>query len=450
MIRRFVVVLVTALTLLPLLPGAAWGHGLPAATAARSRDAAVTITWWNPDIVAWQPLYKAIAQAFMKKYPSITVQVINIPESGYGAKVTTNIAGGKGPDVWVLDPAYSPEQYPTSAAQPLNTYMAADHLNPKIWFQPAVGQALSYKSIYYAVPRDLGISALAYNADLFRKAHVALPNDKWTLMDMVRAAQKLTDQSRRQWGLNYEGGFGTITDLSPILWDFGGSFVSDDGHKVVGYMDSPATIKAVQFDWDLINKWKVVPPAAMMSSFGIAGASSAGNAFLAGNAAMDPIDGDYAIGNLKSASFKWGEAVYPSLPGKPHYAYIYPASYAMWRGSKHKQAAWELLKFISSPAANAIVAKSLFWTPPTLETWRQFGLDKAPDWAAFWKSRTFKTKLPPWTAAQFWDDCTTPLMNLSDQIERNAVARAAIPAALKGIAKKVQACFDRDYARQHH
>lgn len=421
-------------------------HRVDAAT--RTHASAVTITWWNPDIVAWQPTYKAIAAAFMKLHPQIAVQVINIPESGYATKVTTNIAGGKGPDVWVS--SRSPEQYPTSPAQPLNSFMAADHVNPNIWFQPAVSNAFTYKGIYYGVPRDMGISALAYNVDAFKKAHVALPTESWTLMDMVAAAKKLTNASQRQWGLNYEGGFGTITDLSPILWDFGGSFVSDDGHKAVGYMDSPGTIKAVQFDWDLINTWKVVPPATMMSSFGIAGASSQGNAFLAGNAAMDPIDGDYAIGNLKSASFKWGEAIYPSLSGRPHYAYLYPAGYAMWRGSKHKTEAWELMKFISSPAANAIVAKSLFWTPPTLATWKQFGLDKSPAWAAFWKTRTFKTKLPPWIAAQFWGDCTTPLMNLSDKIERDAVTRAAIPAQLKAIAQKVQSCFDRDYARLHH
>jgi multiple sugar transport system substrate-binding protein len=448
MARRIAMLAIVFLVVLTLIPTAPVGKGARVAAASRTRDSAVTITWWNPDIVTWQPTYKAIAAAFMKKYPQINVRVINVPESGYGSKVTTNIAGGKGPDVWVNH--YTPELYPTSPAQPLNTFMAADHFNTNIWFQPAVRNALSYKGIYYGVPRDTGISALLYNADMFRKAHVALPNDHWTLWDAVKAAQKLTDPGKHQWGLNYESGFGVITDLSPILWDFGGSFVSDDGHKAVGYMDSPNTVKAVQFVWDLINKWKIVPPTAMMSSFGVAGSSSQGNAFLAGNAAMDPIDGDYAIGNLKTVPFKWGAVPYPTLPGHPHYAYIYPAGYTMWRGSKHKKEAWELMKFISSPAANAIVAKSLFWTPPTLATWTQFGMDKNPAWSAFWKSRDFKTKLPPWVAAQFWGDCTTPLNDLSSKIERNVVSRAAIPAQLKAIAKKVQACFDRDYARLRH
>ena len=441
---------VIALIALIVMPTTFAGHDHPAVAATHSSAGAVTITWWNPDIVSWQPTYKAIAAAFMQKYPQITVQVLNFPESGYGTKVTTNIAGGKGPDVYVLDPAPSPEQYPLSPAQPLNQFMTASHLNTNMWFQPAIANALTYKGVYYAVPRDLGISALAYNADLFKQAHVALPTAHWTLWDMVAAAQKLSNATKRQWGLNYESNFGTITDLSPILWNFGGSFVSDDGHKAVGYMDSPATIKAVQFDWDLIHTWKIVPPAAMMSSFGVGGSSSSGNAFLAGNAAMDPIDGDYGIGNLKTAGFTWGEAPYPSLPGQAHYAYLYPASYAMWRGSTHKQEAWELMQFISSPAANAIVAKTLLWTPPTLATWQQFGLDKSPAWAAFWQSRTFKTKLPPWVAAQFWNDCTTPLNDLSSKIERNAVTRAAIPGQLKTIAKRVQVCFDRDYSRLHH
>ena len=450
MARRLAMLAIVFLVVLTLIPTALLGKGARVAAASRTRESAVTITWWNPDIVSWQGTYKAIAAAFMKKYPQINVRVINIPESGYNAKVTTNIAGGKGPDVWVLDPPYAPGQFSTSPAQPLNQFMSADHFDPKIWFQPAVAMALSYRGVYYAVPRDVGISALLYNVDLFRKAHVPLPNDHWTLWDVVKAAQKLTDPSKRQWGLNYNSGFGVIDNVSPILWDFGGSFVSDDGHKVVGYMDSPGTIRAVQFVWDLINKWKIVPPAAMMSSFGVAGASSQGNAFLAGNAAMNPIDGDYAVGPLQTGSFKWGAIPFPTLPGQPHYAYFYPASYAIWRGSKHKKEAWELMKFISSPAANAIVAKSLFWTPPTLATWTQFGMDKSPAWSAFWKSRDFKTKLPPWVAAQFWGDCTTPLNDLSSKIERNVVSRAAIPAQLKAIAKKVQACFDRDYARLHH
>jgi ABC-type glycerol-3-phosphate transport system substrate-binding protein len=165
---------------------------------------------------------------------------------------------------------------------------------------------------------------------------------------------------------------------------------------------------------------------------------------------MDPIDGDYAVGDLQAASFKWGEAPYPTLPGQPRYAYVFPANYAMWRGSQHKQEAWDLLKFISSTDANAIVAKSLPWTPPTIATWKQFGMDKSPVWATFWQARTYKTKLPPWSAAQFWDDCTTSLYDLNSKIERDAVSRDAIAGQLHTIAKQVQACFDRDYARQHH
>ena len=199
MARRITALVIAFLVVLTLVPTALWGKGARVAAASRTRVTSVTISWWNPDLVTWQPVYKAIAAAFMKKYPQINVQVINIPESGYLAKVTTNIAGGKGPDVWV-NYGYPPERWPTTPAQPLDKYMATDHFNPNIWFQPAVANAMSYHGVYYGVPRDMGISALLYNVDMFRKAHVPLPNDRWTLWDVVKAGQKLTDPSKRQWG----------------------------------------------------------------------------------------------------------------------------------------------------------------------------------------------------------------------------------------------------------
>src|ERR671938_741645 len=96
MARRIAMLAVVFLVVLTLIPTALLGKGARVAAASRTGESAVTITWWNPDIVSWQGTYKAIAAAFKKKYPQINVRIINIPESGYNAKVTTNIAGGKG------------------------------------------------------------------------------------------------------------------------------------------------------------------------------------------------------------------------------------------------------------------------------------------------------------------------------------------------------------------
>ncbi len=379
---------VIALIALIVMPTTFAGHDHPAVAATHSSAGAVTITWWNPDIVSWQPTYQAIATAFMHANPSIKVQVVNIPETGYDTKVTTNIAGGRGPDVWVLDPAHRLNSSPLAgpAAQPIHDRgpFQPQHL------VPAGGRnALTYKGRTMRC-RVTSASAPWPTTHLVQCRACAAADQPLDARDMVNAAQKLTNAGKRQWGLNYEGNFGVITDLSPILWDFGGSFVSDDGHKAVGYMDSPGTIRAVQFVYDLINTWKIVPPAAMMSAFGVAGSSSSGNAFLAGNAAMDPIDGDYALANLNSSSFKWGEAPYPTVAGQPHYAYVYPASYAMWRGSAHKTQAWQLLKFISVAGSQRYRCQITGLDAADAATWQQFGLDKNPAWAAFWQARTFR------------------------------------------------------------
>ena len=99
MARRITALVIAFLVVLMLAPTALWGKGARVAAASRTRVTSVTITWWNPDLVTWQPVYKAIAAAFMKKYPQINVQVwrsrkMRIDAQDLTGKKFSQIAGG--------------------------------------------------------------------------------------------------------------------------------------------------------------------------------------------------------------------------------------------------------------------------------------------------------------------------------------------------------------------
>ena len=50
--------------------------------------------------------------------------------------------------------------------------------------------------------------------------------------------------------------------ILPIIYQNGGDIISPDGTKVTGYLDSDATVAALQWYTDFFTKYKVAPSKA--------------------------------------------------------------------------------------------------------------------------------------------------------------------------------------------
>jgi len=138
--------------------------------------------------------------------------------------------------------------------------------------------------------------------------------------------------------------------VEPLITEMGGHLWSQpetDAH-VRCLLDTPIARQAVQFLVDLVYKYHVSPTPAEAGHYQ--------NIFMSGKVAMY-IDGSWMLANLSQGihSFGWDVGPFPSWNGVS-------ASSAQGIGnsidvnSAHQEAAWTLVKWLSGPQGQAVIA----------------------------------------------------------------------------------------------
>jgi hypothetical protein len=117
----------------------------------------------------------------------------------------------------------------------------------------------------------------------------------------------------------------------------------------------------------------------------------------------------------------------------------------MWSGSKQKEGAWGLMKFISSAEGTRIPAEGGAWTPPTPETWLALGWDTDPMWGKFWLEAQKPTRVPNYLRSEFHWDCVNP--NFQDIWTRYLEnGERPLETLVQEAADMAQECLDKAYA----
>jgi len=161
-------------------------------------------------------------------------------------KLLTAIAGGKAPDIaylfgsWAANIAKSPKTLNLTSLVKQPSF----HYND-LW--PAARTVGKVNGKVIGVPALIDNLALVYNKKLFRQAHLAFPTAKWTWADMERAAKKLTNRSKKQFGWAYvnDGSEDTVWRFEAFLWQAGGDILTPDGKRAA--FNSRAGVKALTF-----------------------------------------------------------------------------------------------------------------------------------------------------------------------------------------------------------
>ncbi|MBW1639732.1 sugar ABC transporter substrate-binding protein [Microbacterium resistens] len=131
-------------------------------------SAKTTIDFWT-----WVPNSEIAVEAFEKKYPNITVNLVQTNSREQEQRLRTAISAGTGvPDVVQLQDAAISSFVLTKDLLDLAPYGAADL---KSEFAPAAWKAVSVADGVYAVPQDIAPMAMLYRTDLFEQAGVQIP-----------------------------------------------------------------------------------------------------------------------------------------------------------------------------------------------------------------------------------------------------------------------------------
>ncbi|NMO52128.1 ABC transporter substrate-binding protein [Actinoplanes sp. TBRC 11911] len=321
-----------------------------------------------------------VVKDFESSHPNIKV---TIKPGQDDAKVTQAIGAGNGPDVGL---SYSTDivgKFCSSGAWvDLGQYISRD----KVDLNQLNATTRSYTEFdgkRCAMPFLADAYGMYYNKDLFAKAGIAGPPK--TLDELTEDAKKLTVK-------NADGSLKTVGFLP--LFDFyenapahlapavGAKWLTADGKSAVGTDPAWKTLLTWQkslIDWygyDNLVKFRA----------GLGDEFSADNAFQKGQVAIN-IDAEYRLAFLKdqAPSLKYGVAPLPtSDPARYGGGYVTGNILGIGKNAKNPEAAWELIKYLTTnDQAVTKLAGLLKNVPTTTKSLADPALNADADFKAF-------------------------------------------------------------------
>lgn len=314
-------------------------------------------------------LRTGLAEEFEPRYPNVQVEVVPVPGPNYATKLTTMLAAGLEPDLFMIHDNFLPTAVDNKLLLPLDEFVAKDPELDLADYYPEVVDLCRYNGRLYCMPVGFSVVMLYYNKELFDDAGLEYPDENWTWDDMHEAARKLTiprgkDGRPPQYGLD---GPGKWLDYFMFIWQNGGRVFDEKGKLVMG---NPANLDAATEAWQFVEDltWndKLTPS---LSSAEVLPADP----FIAGQIAM-VITGTWKNNTLAAMgrdardgapAIRWGMA---PMPKKKQRATLYfGGSPVISANTEHPEEAYQLLKFFTSDAWQKRVAESARQIPARID-----------------------------------------------------------------------------------
>lgn len=290
-------------------------------------------------------------EAFEKAFPNIKVKVTADPPNANAIRTARTKADS--PDVLRGANYQQPEFAATGGILPLDELIARDKIDLNDWLIPVEQTKINGK--VWGLQQDFRIPVLMYRKSRFAEAQIsALPK---TYAEVGALGAKLTKDNNTAYAvpLGATGGIGGAQafwefHLSSMLAGNTGELFAPDGRNIV-FSDERLLLAATTIR-DLYGKYKASTPATLQFGF-----NELQDALRAGTAASATF-GFYRYKGMErqipNNDLAWAAA--PSLePGAKHT--VYGFQLMVNANSPRREAAWQFVKFMTSPEGQAIAAR---------------------------------------------------------------------------------------------
>ncbi len=305
---------------------------------------------------------------FKEKNPDINLKVSFIPSGNYRDKILTNLAGNAGPDVFLLGNGDFPAFCEGKVLRPIDDLAAKSKDFSLKDFHPKALAPFQRYGKTYAVPRDiLPMSMLFYNKILFDKANVAYPTPKWTMDDLIAAATKLTVRDGDRTKI-----YGYYPTSKLVLnCAYGGNLVNSLENPTKSTVTDPRFKKGIELYYNMVYRDKIAPPdndSRVLNGNPL-------DMFRSGKAAMMS-GGVYLLTFFKDQRLvDLGYTLIPPVPGGKMTWTADSGAYCINARSKHPEAAWRFVKFITGEKAQEKMAKIDYLVPSRLALQKRMYID---------------------------------------------------------------------------
>jgi multiple sugar transport system substrate-binding protein len=290
--RLFLLVCAAAAFLLTAAGAFAGGAKESTSGAAPSSTAVKQLSLWDFHGAAEGEFFKSLPDLYAQVNPNVKITVETVPWDDYlGTKLEAAFAAGAGPDLFFVSPGTIGKYINSGIAYPLNAFMTSTIVSD---FSPSSIKGVSIGDKIYAIPFEIELVGLYYDADVLAAAGVQPPA---TWDDLKAAALKLKTDKRA--GITIEvskGAYQTYT-WYPFLWQTGADvFTPDLKHSA---LDNPGVAKALQLWKDLIDSGAAnLRPSRSTTDIGILGDGETAMQ-ICGSWAIPTIENQYKDKNIK-------------------------------------------------------------------------------------------------------------------------------------------------------
>lgn len=330
----------------------------------------VTLSGWqsNPNE---KQLLEQVLKRFESHHPNINVkhEIIN---DQYMDVIKTRLIGDAAPDIFYLDALEAPLLMKYGVLEPLNHYINEQFELSD--FQSSLLKAFQWQGQLYGLPKDFSTLALFYNKTVFKDLGIQQPPKSWT--ELRKDSKKLTIDKNRD-GRKEQYGLGLSPELSRqyfMMTAFGGHLVDKNGNAILA---SPESLKGLQL---VIDQYRKDKSSAQPSDVG---ANSGSEMFGQGKVAM-VIEGSWAIPYLKD-TFPKLEFATTQVPkvNRKKVTMAYTVAYVMNKKTKHKDAAWQVMSYLTGKEGMTAWAKEGLVLPSRKSVLEELGYADNPLYAPF-------------------------------------------------------------------
>lgn len=306
--------------------------------------------------------YRTLIDAYHERSGGDRVELVEASDrADLIARLSTSIAGGAPPDVFLINYRYYGQFAAKDAIRPLDDRLGAGPAQlDATELYPEALEAFQWQGRQLCLPQNVSSLVVYYNRALFERFGVPEPRPGWTWNDLVTTAQAMTRDARglpiqggetdaaspvATWGLGVEP---TLIRIAPFVWSAGGDIVDDPDAPTRLTFDNPVAREALRQFIDLRVAYGVVPTDQEVE------AQDDETRFANGGLAM-LLSSRRLTPTLRAVDdLDWDVAALP-VHQEPA-GILHSDGYCVTSASEREEAAWRFVRFALGPDGQRIIA----------------------------------------------------------------------------------------------
>jgi arabinogalactan oligomer/maltooligosaccharide transport system substrate-binding protein len=353
---------------------------------------------------------KVVANFNASKAGKLKVTTLAVPYDAFADKITAAVPRGKGPDIFI----YAQDRLggwieAGNTVEPID-FFVEDAIKAR--YIPTTMQAMTYQGTIYGLPLNYKVITMIYNKKL-------VPTPPKTSTELVSVAKKLTNAAAGKFGLVYS--YADFYYHASLMNGFGGGVF---GAQRQPTLNSPENVKSMELLMRWIDQNGILPKepsTALVTSL-----------FNEGKAGI-VFSGPWFLGEI-AKTIDYGLAPLPKLDesgGKPMRPWMTVEGVYIAASSKNKDAAFELLKYLTDVPAAKILAVEGRQTPANKNVYNDPQVGNDPILKAFRQQVETAVPMPNLPEmTMVWSPATTAMNQIT---KKAATPKTALDAAQKAV-----------------